>query len=1323
MSESEEYDDFDTREEANTLQEKKRKNILNFVKGIDLSSYPFQSQDFPDILQDMRGLRWLSLSSTCLEAMPPELGAITTLERISLDRNNLRSLLDQDILAKENLPHLSQINARHNKLEDKGLTDKFFHSISPELKNLDLSHNNLSTIPKQVRLLQNLIILNLSHNEIQVLPTELFTACTGLQHLDLSNNQLQTLPIQFIRLSRLQHLDLSNNPLQHYAFRKAFERLTKLQFLNLSDTGRCYLDSQDQISGQQTNINNLQKLVCLRDLDLSHNQLTRIPTELFKLTNLRRLNLSYCELKDIPSSIETWIQLQTLDLSGNSICFLPHNLCELTQLKRIFLSDNRLQMDGIPKNIGNMINLESFIAARNQLVSVPASMCTCLQLKKLVLTSNRLITLPEGFRSMTQLVKLELDDNPQLIVPPKQKEEVVDHFKQAINQEFKKGVVTIDPKTNKLRGAARHRRRKLLQLQGTLSQDQDTSPLGNKSALLKQPSLTPHDAAEAEKVLRGLADVADKQNRSYQDESEFSSDVSSLFGEKLSWEDKLLKRPDLDYSLIFDSSQEIGTSSGITIWTIDQLAPCQVPSSCHGTFSSGDCYIVLYTFEEENLRTNWDIYFWIGSESSLDKRALAAIHAVHLRNFLGAKCRTKRVEMGDESSEFLNIFPDGIRYSEGRQASVLRPVQIVVPETRLYRILTPAVNIPPIMEPLPLSYLSLDLSVPHLFEAPEFNVIFIWACSRLGRGTISKARLVAEDMKWIEYRGKVQVITIYAGNEPKKFWDALGGYPPSDYEIPNNTILNEVKPPKPKLFSVCLEKDSLELPQLRFPEYRPDRKILDCGHVFILDSHSQVFVWQGRKASGILRNAGLFLAEEIMEMFPRPDHVSARLISQGLEPIAFRSQFSKWDSQAKNPTYQLTDEANLNLSGLSLNSIASNTPNFSSRNPPAPTQTLKLDISVLFQQRNMTMDRERYHLLKDSSRNLIRIECFILRGDLCEPLPQEAKGHFYSQESYAFVADYFEELPEGSKEDPEEYRVVYFWQGKDAKESIWVKFQFNDFFVEVDEKGKRQRLSWEDFIGPDFELVRYKQQGEEFKFLAHFGQKIIVHKGAYNTSLEPSGPCLYQIRAKYSKICRRIVQVNPVSPTMLNSEFCCILRIPFPGTSGSGITYVWLGSKASQEEELHAEQMGRVMSPPSYALQVIREGNEPDNFFWAAMGGRPAPDFELEHVADYLRHARLFKCTNERGFFRVSELLLDFHQGDLNNDDVMILDTGKEVFIWFGNAASDVEKKLAARSCELYLKHLEQSTTEPKRKLKVTKPGREPWVFRRCFHGWDPWKE
>lgn len=60
----------------------------------------------------------------------------------------------------------------------------------------------------------------------------------------------------------------------------------------------------------------------------------------------------------------------------------------------------------------------------------------------------------------------------------------------------------------------------------------------------------------------------------------------------------------------------------------------------------------LQTFLDDNGALNWDIYYWIGQEATLDKKAGSAIHAVNLRNFLGAECRTIREEMGDESEEF-----------------------------------------------------------------------------------------------------------------------------------------------------------------------------------------------------------------------------------------------------------------------------------------------------------------------------------------------------------------------------------------------------------------------------------------------------------------------------------------------------------------------------------------------------------------------------------------------------------------------------------------------------------------------------------------------
>lgn len=114
----------------------------------------------------------------------------------------------------------------------------------------------------------------------------------------------------------------------------------------------------------------------------------------------------------------------------------------------------------------------------------------------------------------------------------------------------------------------------------------------------------------------------------------------------------------------------------MTVWQIENFVPLQVDETFHGKFYEADCYIILkvtcllchgnsgayllFTFVSLLLKTslddngalNWQIFYWIGQEATLDKKACSAIHAVNLRNCLGAEGRTIREEMGDESEEF-----------------------------------------------------------------------------------------------------------------------------------------------------------------------------------------------------------------------------------------------------------------------------------------------------------------------------------------------------------------------------------------------------------------------------------------------------------------------------------------------------------------------------------------------------------------------------------------------------------------------------------------------------------------------------------------------
>lgn len=59
------------------------------------------------------------------------------------------------------------------------------------------------------------------------------------------------------------------------------------------------------------------------DVDLSCNDLTRVPECLYTLPSLRRLNLSSNQITELSLCIDQWVHLETLNLSRNQLTSLP----------------------------------------------------------------------------------------------------------------------------------------------------------------------------------------------------------------------------------------------------------------------------------------------------------------------------------------------------------------------------------------------------------------------------------------------------------------------------------------------------------------------------------------------------------------------------------------------------------------------------------------------------------------------------------------------------------------------------------------------------------------------------------------------------------------------------------------------------------------------------------------------------------------------------------------------------------------------------------------------------------------------------------------
>ncbi|KAI4822803.1 hypothetical protein KUCAC02_008330 [Chaenocephalus aceratus] len=1201
--------------------------VLPFIRGVDLSGNDFKGGYFPEHVKCMSSLRWLKLNRTGLCYLPEELASLQKLEHLSVSHNSLTTLHGE----LSSLPNLRAVVARANNLKNSGVPDDIFQL--DDLSVLDLSFNQLTEIPRDLENSRNMLVLNLSHNGIDAIPNQLFINLTDLLYLDLSDNKLDSLPPQMRRLVHLQTLTLNNNPLMHAQLRQ-LPAMVALQTLHLRNTQRT-----------QTNMpTSLEGLTHLADVDLSGNDLSRVPECLYTLGSLKRLNLSSNQITELSLCIDQWTQLETLNLSRNQLTSLPSAICKLSKLKKLYVNSNKLDFDGVPPGVGKLSSLTEFMAANNNLELIPEGLCRCGKLKKLVLNKNRLVTLPEAVHFLTDLEVLDVRENPNLVMPPKP----VDRGAEWYNIDFSL------PNQLRLAGASPA----TVAAAGGGASPRD--PLARKMRLRRRKDSSQDD--QAKQVLKGMSDVAQERNNL---ESTENGELQLADLKVRRW-DKSLEKPALDYSEFF--MEDVGQVPGVSVWQIENFIPLQVDEAFHSKFYEADSYIILKTFLDENGQLNWQIFYWIGQDATLDKKAGAAIHSVNLRNFLGAECRTIREEMGDESEEFSAVFNNEISYIEGGTASGFYTVEDTSYPIRLYRVYGKK-NIR--LESVPVKASSLDPRFVFLLDSgPD---IFIWRGANATLSGTTKARLFAEKINKNERKGKAEITTLSQNQEPPGFWEVLGGQP----EEIKKHVPDDFSPVRPKLYKVGLGLGYLELPQINYklsvehkdhkikldtqPELRLVQSLLDTKGVYILDCWSDVFIWIGRKSPRLVRAAALKLGQEICSMLHRPKHASVTRNLEGTECQVYKSKFKNWDDVLKvdytraAETVQQKD----NLQGKV-------------KKDAEQKDKMKADLTALFLPRQPAMAlTEAESLMEEWNEDLDGMEGFVLEGKKFARLPEEEFGHFHTQDCYVFLCRYWvaveyedEEKGKGKKggegaegesaaaaaeeeeKQPEEdfQCVVYFWQGRQASNMGWLTFTFS------------LQKKFESLFPGKLKVVRMTQQQENLKFLSHFKRKFITHKGKRKQKLDAAQPSLYHIRTNGSALCTRTIQIATDSSN-LNSEFCFVLKVPFESTDNQGIVYTWVGRAADPDEAKLSEDIMNSMFDDTYSKQVINEGEEPENFFWVGIGSQK----EYDEDADYMKCARLFRCSNEKGYFSVSEKCSDFCQDDLADDDIMLLDNGKEV--------------------------------------------------------------
>jgi internalin A len=311
---------------------------------------------------------------------------------LDLSKNELTSLPPE--ITK--LTNLTSLKLSHNRLKSLPRGSEKLTNLT----NLDLSHNHFKSLPPGIAKLTNLTTLDLNGNQLTLLPPGI-AKLTNLTHLDLNGNKLTSLPPEISKLTSLTTLLLWDNQLTSLP-----PEIIELTNLTLISLGNNQLLSVPMVITKMTN---------LTSLGLSYEQLTSLPPEIIKLTNLAAIHLFRNQFTSLPLAITELANLIAIDLGQNQLTSLPPEIAKLTKLTHLDLNNN--QLTSLPPEIAKLTKLTHLDLDNNQLTTLPPEIAKLTNLTSLKLTGNRLTSLPAEIAGLTNLTKLDLEGNP-LSIPP-----------------------------------------------------------------------------------------------------------------------------------------------------------------------------------------------------------------------------------------------------------------------------------------------------------------------------------------------------------------------------------------------------------------------------------------------------------------------------------------------------------------------------------------------------------------------------------------------------------------------------------------------------------------------------------------------------------------------------------------------------------------------------------------------------------------------------------------------------------------------------------------------------------------------------------------
>uniref|UniRef100_A0A8C7IXS5 Advillin n=1 Tax=Oncorhynchus kisutch TaxID=8019 RepID=A0A8C7IXS5_ONCKI len=663
---------------------------------------------------------------------------------------------------------------------------------------------------------------------------------------------------------------------------------------------------------------------------------------------------------------------------------------------------------------------------------------------------------------------------------------------------------------------------------------------------------------------------------------------------------------------------------------------------------------------------SYDIHYWIGSQSSQDEQGAAAVYTIQLDEFLGSGPIQHREAQNHESDAFRGYFKQGVIYKKGGVASGMKHI-----ETNSYdiqRLLHVKGKKRVSAMEVEMSWKSFNLGDVFLLDSGK--TIIQWNGPESNRQERLKGMLLAKDIRDRERGGRTEIGVIEGEAEANssKLMDILTSIlGQRTSKLPSGTpdeLADQQQKAQLTLYHVSDAEGQMKVIEVATRPLVQD--MLNHDDCYFLDQGGvKIFVWKGKRANKAERQAAMSRALEFIKLKNYPTTTNVETVNDGAESALFKQLFQSWS--VKDQTV-----------GLGKTHSVGRVANVTQEKFDATRMHVMPDVAA----------QER---MVDDGTGQVQV----WRIEDLELVPVESQWHgfFYGGDCYLVLYTY-------EVHNKLNY-LLYMWQGRHASQDEIAASAFQA--VALDQKYGDQPVQ-----------VRITMGKEPRHFMAMFKGKMVIFEGGTSRkgTSDPEPPIrLFQVRGSDASNTKAIEV--PALAASLNSNDVFLLR------SQSGI-HLWCGKGSSGDERAMAKEVSSVIGQHSTAEEIVAEGQEPVEF-WDLLGGKApyANDKRLQQAA--LDHQqRLFECSNKTGRFIVTEVT-QFTQDDLSEDDVMLLDTWDQVFLWVGNEANELERKEAVVTSQEYLR-THPGSRDPDTPVLLIKQGYEPPTFTGWFTAWDPSK-